>query len=619
MQYRLPQQHYPEDPSLYATGDQRPNTGLREGLVEHEEVNDTIRMNRKTVIFGQQTRLRNGVMMPDEKLDRFHAGHDIVKFFYSAVRQLPPYLVDALLDNNVSVTLVQGPSLLVFHHSREHQSFHVGRTRRTIYIPEKVLREAYEKGYDYWAISEVLIQEAWPLLDYLMILETVRRLQEHLKSHYTLGYYIIKDTLRNHNEHLRETDKQDDEFGTFFRYYADQLYSLKPTIRERDPYDIADEIFDENRERFWSHLKLYDICEVYNYPTYFAIDRDICHGAAFRLAGELNLQLQPQTTAEVMHDLWDEARFKLSRSVKTEELLEQLIAMGAEGIKAFVETVAEEIVYGLNYVTANRYDGFDITAGFKRLLQKYSGSVKADVPGSMGHGYNSLYQYYLQLKRYEFFNRYKTMDSQAQEENSLIIREMLYRVIETRLRHSQAPDFKRRVEFAGSARILIDVGEGLFEKPDPEEETDHLCSVLAQLDLHPLYHTQFLQEYRELSGNEHIVLKAHIAPEIQRLTEYLPKPPHAYSSDPSGVNTRFIKFEKLRAHDPDNQDLFALIAALFVRLDQAENYPEILQQIRGLGEYARPPLEEIVANADLFADQQRGPIRDTSRQLLAEI
>ena len=320
MQYRLPQQHYPEDPSLYATGDQRPNTGLRESLVEHEEVNDTIRMNRKTVIFGQQTRLRNGVMMPDEKLDRFHAGHDIVKFFYSAVRQLPPYLVDALLDNNVSVTLVQGPSLLVFHHSREHQSFHVGRTRRTIYIPEKVLREAYEKGYDYWAISEVLIQEAWPFLDYLMILETVRRLQEHLKSHYTLGYYIIKDTLRNHNEHLRETDKQDDEFGTFFRYYADQLYSLKPTIRER----------------FWSHLKLYDICEVYNYPTYFAIDRDICHGAAFRLAGELNLQLQPQTTAEVMHDLWDEARFKLSRSVKTEKLLEQLIDMGAEGIKAFV-------------------------------------------------------------------------------------------------------------------------------------------------------------------------------------------------------------------------------------------------------------------------------------------
>ena len=122
-------------------------------------------MNAKAIIFGQQTRLRNGVAMPDERLPRFHAGHDIVKFFYSAVRQLPPYLVDALLDHNLSITLVLGPSLLVFHHAREHQSFHVGRTRRPIYVPEKLLLEAYEKGYDYWAISKILLQETWPLLN----------------------------------------------------------------------------------------------------------------------------------------------------------------------------------------------------------------------------------------------------------------------------------------------------------------------------------------------------------------------------------------------------------------------------------------------------------------------
>tara|TARA_Y100000588_G_scaffold234423_2_gene247996 strand:+ start:579 stop:923 length:345 start_codon:yes stop_codon:yes gene_type:complete len=57
-------------------------------------------------------------LLPDEKLPRFHAGHDIVKFFYGAVRQLPAYLVDGLLDMNVSVTLVGGPQLLVFHHPR---------------------------------------------------------------------------------------------------------------------------------------------------------------------------------------------------------------------------------------------------------------------------------------------------------------------------------------------------------------------------------------------------------------------------------------------------------------------------------------------------------------------
>ena len=619
MQYRHPEQPVSENPVFHTSGDQRPNTGLREGLIHHGDVNETIRMKAKAVIFGQQTRLRNGVAMPDERLPRFHAGHDIVKFFYSAVRQLPPYLVDALLDHNLSITLVLGPSLLVFHHAREHQSFHVGRTRRTIYVPEKILLEAYEKGYDYWAISEVLVQETWPLLNYLLILETIRRLQEHLKTHRTLGYYIVKDTLRHNNKHLRDTDQDDDEFGSFFRYYADALYSLNPTIRDRDPYDIADEIFDENRERFRANLKLYEICEVYKYPTYFAIDRDICHGAAFRLASELDLQLEPQTTEEIMHDLWDEARFKLSRSRKTEELLEKLIGLGAEGIKAFAGTVAEERVYGYSFVTANRYDGFDISAGFKSLLQRYSNSAKAAIPGTIGHGYNGLFNYYLMLKHYEFFEKYKTMDTQAQEENTAVIREMLYRVIEVRLRPAQAPDFKRRVEFADSARVLINTGEGFFAKPDPAEETKHLCSILAQLDLHPLFHTQFLQQYRELSGNEDIVLKALIAPEIERLAEYLPDPLHSYSSDPSGVNTRFAIFEKLLAHDPNNPDLFGVLAAIFIRLDQSENYDQLCQQIIDLGEYARPPLEEIVANADLFADELRGPIRDKSRQLLAEI
>lgn len=75
------------------------------------------------------------------------------------MRQLPSYLVDALRDHNLGITLVLGPSLLVSHHAREHQSFQVGRTRRTIYVPEKILLQAYEKGYDYWAISEVLVHD----------------------------------------------------------------------------------------------------------------------------------------------------------------------------------------------------------------------------------------------------------------------------------------------------------------------------------------------------------------------------------------------------------------------------------------------------------------------------
>lgn len=620
MQYRIPQQVYPEDPRLNQSGDDRPNTGLREGNIPHSEVNDTIRTCAKTVIFGQQTRLRNGELLPDQKLPRFHAGHDLVKFFYSAVRQLPPYLIDALLENNVSVTLVQGPSLLVFHDSREHQSFHMGRTRRTLYIPEKILREAADKGYDYWAISEVLIQESLPLLNYILLLETIRRIQEHLKIHLTIGYYIIADTLRRFNHHLVDNEEKDeDEFRIFFRYYADALYSLKPSDLKRDPYLIVDDMIDEKRERFWAQLKLHDICDVYRYPTYCAVDRDICHGAAFRLAREISLPLEPETIDDVMHDLWDEGRFKLSRSVKTEELLEQLIRIGADGITAFVAVVAEEIVGGYAYVTANRMDGFNIAAGFKRMLQSYSTTRRADLPGCLGFHFKALTEYFMEQKRYEFFEHFKEMEPRAQEENLVEIRQLLYRVIEVRLRPSQAPDFKRRVELADSARVLIDTGEGLLRKPEEKQATIAICGLLAKLDRHPLYHTLLLEQFRELSGNDAVVLKEHLAPEIERLAEYLPSPLHDYSADPHGVTSRYRKFEEVRRFDPNSAELLELLAALFVRLDRAENYDELVEQTRALGEYAVPALQEVVENTDLFGDNLRGGIRDQCKELLDEL
>ena len=110
------------------TDDERPNSGLREGVITHADVNIALRGHHKTVIFGQQTRLRAGVLLDDERLDRFHAGHDLVKFFYGGVRQLPEYLLDALLDWGINVTLVKSDDLLVFRHVREHQSFHTGRS-----------------------------------------------------------------------------------------------------------------------------------------------------------------------------------------------------------------------------------------------------------------------------------------------------------------------------------------------------------------------------------------------------------------------------------------------------------------------------------------------------------
>ena len=46
------------------------------------------------------------------------------------------------------MTLVKCDDLLVFRHVREHQSFHTGRTRKNIYMPETAIEEATNKGYD---------------------------------------------------------------------------------------------------------------------------------------------------------------------------------------------------------------------------------------------------------------------------------------------------------------------------------------------------------------------------------------------------------------------------------------------------------------------------------------
>ena len=613
-----------DDEALFRTGDGRPNSGLREGVIPHGEVNEVLRACGMTVIFGQQTRLRNGVLLPDRRLPRFHAGHGLVKFFYGAIRQLPDYYVTALLDANIAVTMVEGPDLLVFHHPREHQSFHTGRTRRTLYIPQPVLAKAFELGYDYWALTETLIQESWPLLDYLLLLDLVRRLQNRFKTRYTLSHNSVLGNLRELNGHRRDDEipgpqTADDEFGTFYHHYRDALFELRRDIVDADPFDVVDELYDETRERFWAGVKLYDLSQTYRFPTYFHIDRDIVHGAAFDIARKLNMELEPTTPDEIMHDLWDEARFKLSRSIKTEELLERLTTMGAVGFQAFLNTVAEEQVYGYEYVTANRYDGYSVFHGFLKMLQGYSSGLVANTPGTVGFYYNRLHQHYVDVRRYEFFQQFKDQSPRSQEENAYLVKQMLFSVIDQRLHYTRAPDFRRRVEFADNARFLIETGNDLLAPAEPEMETECLCGLLGCLDRHPLYHTEFLAQYRALSGNDTVVLKDNIQPEIERLAGFLPEGAHRLSSDPQGLTTRLRQFVARRTRDPDDAELFGLLAAVFIRLDRAANYDHLVELAAGAGELARDELQYIVDTHDIFGDAERAVIRARARGLLQDL
>jgi hypothetical protein len=71
-------------------------------------------------------------------------------------------------------------------------------------MPEQVIASAFNKGYDYWALSEVIIQEAWPLLDYILILEFARRVQVKLRQVNLPGVSFLKDTARALNKHLKD-------------------------------------------------------------------------------------------------------------------------------------------------------------------------------------------------------------------------------------------------------------------------------------------------------------------------------------------------------------------------------------------------------------------------------
>ena len=56
--------------------DQGDLKAVQEGQLTHDEINHSLAAAAKTIIFARQNRLRDGVMLPDQTLRRFHAGHD---------------------------------------------------------------------------------------------------------------------------------------------------------------------------------------------------------------------------------------------------------------------------------------------------------------------------------------------------------------------------------------------------------------------------------------------------------------------------------------------------------------------------------------------------------------
>ena len=357
---------------------------MQEGDLTHDEINAALEQAEKTIIFARQNRLRDGVLLPDDKLPRFHAGHDNVRFFYSAVRQLPEYFLDALLARDISVTLVVGTGMLCFRDVRNWCAVHAGRTRRTIYLPERILEVAHNNGYDYWSIAHILVTQGWKLLDFALLrdmIEAVRQ-QSMERGITVVGHAAFRRLLKRFNRHrstyesptlLAQRDKSGipdapiNEAEAFMRQYEPRfVYTLSSILRSRgaqissmgahvlgaNAEDLLEQIrdlrqqdndalssdavakllWDDYFETTGAQRQSEHLFEEMGFPDFFLLDRDILHPAARDMAEAAGQQVEPQNMAEARHDYRDSQRFGIGVGFALERLLEQAPRFGADGI-----------------------------------------------------------------------------------------------------------------------------------------------------------------------------------------------------------------------------------------------------------------------------------------------
>ncbi|MDA0337492.1 MAG: hypothetical protein O2782_20200 [bacterium] len=364
---------------------------MQEGDLTHDEINAALEQAEKTIIFARQNRLRDGVLLPDDKLPRFHAGHDSVRFFYSAVRQLPEYFLDAMLARDISVTLVVGTGMLCFRDVRNWCAVHAGRTRRTIYLPERILEVAHNNCYDYWSIAHILVTQGWKLLDFALLREMIEAVrQQSMESGITVvGHAAFRRLLKRFNRHrstyespaLRAQrdssgipDAPINEAEAFMRQYEPRfVYTLSSILRSggaqissmgahvlgANAADLLEQIrdlrqqdddalssdavakllWDDYFETTGAQQQSEHLFKEMGFPDFFLLDRDILHPAARDMAEAAGQQVEPQNMAQARHDYRDSQRFGIGVGFALERLLAQAPRFGADGILGLMEEV----------------------------------------------------------------------------------------------------------------------------------------------------------------------------------------------------------------------------------------------------------------------------------------
>ena len=575
------------------------NLGIFDGDVSHAEINRAIAGAHKSVLFGQQTRLP---FFPDDRhLSKIHSGDPLVLFFWKVLNKLPQNLREALIYGPISLTLVRDDTLLCFRDYRHHQAVHIGRRRHTIYLPELLLHQAEEKGYDYWAIAEGVIYASWMLLDYLLLADVLKSYSEAVESsgtNFRLSEPYVRAYTRKHNRHRRRhPEKVKSEVEQFVEGYRSTLIRVESVkTRSDEPFKMARELFDPELEQRWARDKMERIADIFDYPQMFLFDRDIIHGAALDLASRRRQNIAAETFADVLHDYRDALRFDPSPLMTTfcqgivpkprAIFIIEVVRLGLAGLTGFFEAYRAgepdvvDLVHPLwMYLCSLSSDPAGVFArvGRCRALgrQKVDGGLDRAVVGI--------------LIRLDKSPRYRQLAAGALATGEAAREELLQVVGLHRLR-----DEDEWATFRMKKQAIVECACNLLDRLEASDGAD--AAAVEQL----------LAQRRKLHEDEEIA-------------QLLSDNPHRLTSDPSGVLMYVRTYKRtMTEFGPADPDTNFLLASILIRLDRCDRYQQLCKQLITLGPPAVSALNGVLEQFP-ERDEKRGAILEKAREMLGHI
>ncbi|MCC7262885.1 MAG: hypothetical protein IT369_10220 [Candidatus Latescibacteria bacterium] len=566
------------------------NLGIFDGQVDHAQVNEALALGSKAILLGAQTRLP--FFPEDQQLPRLYVGDPLVTFFWKVLKKIPQVLREALLDSKISFTLIRGCRLLYFRDCRAHQAVHIGRRRRTIYLPEALFAQAEEKGYDYWAIAEGVIFASWILLDYLLLVDVLRGVRKLAagRPEFRLTTPWLRRLIEQHNTHRRDHVAENrSEVHEFLAAYKEGFLRLTGArLQAADPFELARGLYQPALEQRWARDKMERVAEVFSFPEIFLFDRDIIHQVARDQALALGQPLAPRDFAEVLHDYQDELRFDARPLLTT---LGKWVMPKPRAV--FLQEVVRLGEPGLRGLLAAYQRGESEVVPLIHLLWMYLCSLSSDPAGVFTR-----------------MGRCRALVLAGQEEG---LTQALAGVL---VRLDRAPGYETLLEqvrqLGEPARAEL---EDLVQRQRLAEEDEWAPFKVKKQGI--VLRADALLEDLQGGGGKGVGPDLHADLVVRELLE--DRRLHQQSSDPSGAllcpRAYLRSLEEFGPADPDTG--FYLVG-LLVRLDRSAQYEYLCRQLPSVGPAAVSALYKVFDQIS-ERDLQRQPIREQARLILARL